>query len=242
MEQVRGGLGTAGGRSPSPRRWIMRYDKRFHGGVDMSDGNVVWSVLGVVGSAAGVAALVGVVLRVRLRARTLTQGMTAQARCLETYLTVATLGTGPEQRISTERHVIMGFRTPDGQDVRFRDRSGTPRVTGDQVRVRYLPERPQRAVIADQHPSGITGRLVAGAVSGLVIVAVGVTCTVLGARESAGGAAGGVTTPAPPTSHTSPFPGSGWGPEDFPTSVVICTDGPDSRTCSDQLASLFPQH
>ncbi len=76
----------------------------------MSDGNVVWSVLGFVGSAAGVAVLVAVVLRARLRARTLAQGLTAQARCLETYLAVDTRGTGAERRTFTERRVIAERR------------------------------------------------------------------------------------------------------------------------------------
>ncbi|MER7585335.1 DUF3592 domain-containing protein [Kitasatospora sp. NPDC097691] len=197
----------------------------------MSDGSVVWSVVGVVGSVAGAAALVGVALRVRLRARTLAQGLTARARCLETYLTVETRGTGSERRTSTERHVIMGFRTADGRDVRFRDGSGAPRVVGDQVPVRYLPERPRRAVIADGHPSGITAPLVVGAVVGLVTVGLGVAFAVAGFR----GAHGEADAPAPLTSPGPQFPGHqvpdpGWVPSGYPTHVV-CTAGSAHPLC-----------
>ncbi|MFJ9457770.1 DUF3592 domain-containing protein [Kitasatospora sp. NPDC101447] len=202
----------------------------------MSDGGVVWSVLGVVGSAAGVAALAAVVLRVRLRARILAQGLTAQARCLETFLTTETWGTGSERHTSTERHVIMGFRTADGRDVRFRDRPGALRVVGDRVPVRYLPERPQRVVTTDRHPSGVTAPLVAGAVAGLVVVAVGVLCAVAGLR----GVHGEADAPAPLTSpgpqvpghqvpdHQAPEPG--WVPSGYPTHVV-CTAGSAHPLC-----------
>ncbi|WP_158835622.1 DUF3592 domain-containing protein [Streptomyces sp. NRRL S-350] len=202
----------------------------------MSGDKVVWSVLGFVGAAAGVAVLVGVVLRTRLRARTLARGLTAWAECLETYVAVETRGAGTERRTFTERHVILGFRTPDGLDVRFRDRSGVPRVVGDRVRVRYLPERPQGTVTpADRHPSGLTPGLVAGAVCALVVVGVGVACAVLGLQGPTG-EAGGATTPTPLTSSRP-----GWGPGGKPTSFV-CTDDDGPHCIDDKIASLFPRH
>ncbi|MFE6050458.1 DUF3592 domain-containing protein [Kitasatospora sp. NPDC056446] len=203
----------------------------------MSDGGVVQSVFGAGGVVAGAAALVAVVLRVRLRARILAQGVTARARCLETYLTVETRGAGTERRTSTERHVIMGFTTPDGRDVRFRDRSGVPRVTGDLVRVRYLPERPRRVVFADGHPSGVSGRLVAGAVGGLVLVAAGAVLAVLGLTAAPDAAA-----PGPLTSPAGQSPGPGWTPGGHP-GVIVCTGGADGASCPDgMLASLLPKH
>ncbi|MEU8921960.1 DUF3592 domain-containing protein [Kitasatospora sp. NPDC048545] len=199
----------------------------------MADDSVLWSVIGVAASGLGAAALTGVVLKVRLRARTLAQGLTAQARCLDTYVTVETRGTGTDRHTSSDRHVIIGFTTPDGQDVRFRDTSGVPRVRGDRVPMRYLPERPRQAVIADQHPSGVTAPLVAGAVVGLAAVGIGVAAAVAGFGGGPGGA--GADAPAPLTSPgpnfpDHGFPDSGWGPSGFPT-FAVCTPGSSNPLC-----------
>ncbi|MFD7901781.1 DUF3592 domain-containing protein [Kitasatospora sp. NPDC059747] len=188
-----------------------------------NDGNTVWSIAGVAGLAVGVTILAFTVARIRLRARILAHGLVTDATCLDTYVTVGTHGTGEDRRPSGERHVIIGFRPEDGRDVRFRDTSGVPFVKGDRMQVRYLPHRPQRALTADRHPSGINGPLAAAAVAGLLVVAFGVVGTGLGLRDAPEDAAG-VTVPAPSASHTPPFPGSGWAPGGLPTSAV-CVDG-----------------
>jgi hypothetical protein len=59
-------------------------------------------------------------------------------------------------RSSSTRHVILGFRTQDGRDIRVEDTSGIPRVVGDFVQVRYLPERPGNAVAAEAGSSGVS--------------------------------------------------------------------------------------
>ncbi|MFJ1792560.1 hypothetical protein [Kitasatospora griseola] len=58
---------------------------------------------------------------------------------LDTHLT----RDRPDDWLSTvtRRHVVLGFRTADGQDIRVKDTTGVPRVDGDRVTVRYLPSR-----------------------------------------------------------------------------------------------------
>ncbi|MFG2825320.1 DUF3592 domain-containing protein [Kitasatospora sp. NPDC048365] len=73
----------------------------------------------------------------------------------------------------TVRHVILGFRTHDGRDIRMEDTSGVPRVVGDHVWVRYLPSQPQQAAVADAAPAGQSIGLVLGLVVGAGFVCVG---------------------------------------------------------------------
>ncbi|WP_406197213.1 DUF3592 domain-containing protein [Kitasatospora sp. NBC_01560] len=158
----------------------------------MSDsGNVVGILFGIVGSvfaALGPAMAVAAVHRARLRARTLANGLVAQAVCLETYVTEERVGTDlSDRRTRSVRHVILGFRTFDGRDVRFRDTSGAPRVVGDHVPVRYLPDRPHRAVTADRGTSGAVAGAVVATVFGLVFAVTGLFFAFLGFGIATGG-------------------------------------------------------
>lgn len=112
----------------------------------MIEHGVVFVIVGVVLVAASAALGTAVVRGIRLQRRILAHGLTAEARCLETYV------THDADRTSSTRHVILGFRTQDGADIRIEDTSRVPRVVGDITRVRYLPDRPHRAITAGSSP------------------------------------------------------------------------------------------
>ena len=82
-------------------------------------------------------------------------GLTAEARCLNTYTT--TRGGGDTSARTTLHHVYE-FVTREGRPVRFEE-GGGPRtiVTGDIVTVHYLAEHPERATAKPPTP----GRLIA---------------------------------------------------------------------------------
>ncbi|MEV7414875.1 DUF3592 domain-containing protein [Streptomyces sp. NPDC089919] len=112
----------------------------------------VFGLVGLLFAAGGATMAVVQVRRVRAIGHTRAHGLTAEARCLETYVTQYRDSEGHRR---TRRHVILGFRTRDGQDVRVEDQSGVPRVVGDFVPVHYLPDRPQQAVAAGPVAPGV---------------------------------------------------------------------------------------
>ncbi|MGW4646269.1 DUF3592 domain-containing protein [Kitasatospora sp. NPDC004289] len=120
------------------------------------DGTVIIGVLGLLFAGVGVTFCLVLLKRVRGARRALARGTEVEARCLDTYVSQPG-GNGGGRGV---RHVILGFRTLEGRDVRFEDLSGVPRVLGDRVRVRYLPEDPQQAAVTDANPYGGAGRTV----------------------------------------------------------------------------------
>ncbi|MCB5169710.1 DUF3592 domain-containing protein [Streptomyces bambusae] len=132
---------------------------------------LVFGLVGLLFAAVGVTMAVVLVRRLMLRSRTLARGLTAEARCLDTYVTHHRREEGPGTR--SRRHVVLGFRTRDGQDVRVEDLSGVPRVVGDFVQVRYLPEHPQRAVALGPGAPGAAVGAVLGVVFSAVFACVG---------------------------------------------------------------------
>jgi hypothetical protein len=109
----------------------------------MSDGigvmATVFSLMGFLFAILGTVLAVALVRRVVNRSRVLSHGLTAEARCLDTYVTRDSEG-------SSRRRVILGFTTVDGQQIRIEEAPRGPIVAGDLVQVRYLPQRPERAV------------------------------------------------------------------------------------------------
>ncbi|MFG2692264.1 DUF3592 domain-containing protein [Kitasatospora sp. NPDC048407] len=72
-------------------------------------------------------------------------GVPAEAFVLVIYKERRSVGTST----SVTRHSILAFRTPDGREYRIDEQNGLRRAVGDRVGVRYLPERPDRAVTVD---------------------------------------------------------------------------------------------
>ncbi|MEU3505428.1 DUF3592 domain-containing protein [Streptomyces hundungensis] len=112
---------------------------------------VVFGCVGLLFAGVGIWLLVWSVRTMSTYRRTLREGLMAQARCLETYVSRHHHSNGFTH---SQRHLIVGFRTADGYDVRARVSSRRPFVAGDLVPVRYLPQRPDRA-IADEAPAGV---------------------------------------------------------------------------------------
>ncbi|MBK3644906.1 DUF3592 domain-containing protein [Streptomyces sp. MBT33] len=106
--------------------------------------------------AVAVAALIAVLRRARHISGAWNSGLTAEARCLNTYTT--TSGGGGDSSVSTTLHHVYEFTTREGRAVRFEEHNG-PRtiVTGDIVTVRYTAEHPERATAKPPRP----GRLLA---------------------------------------------------------------------------------
>ncbi|MFI6470999.1 DUF3592 domain-containing protein [Streptomyces sp. NPDC050516] len=152
---------------------------------------VVFGCVGLLFAVVGIGALLWVVRRVSEHKRTLREGVMAQARCLETYVVRTHRSDGP---VHHQRRLIVGFRAGDGRDVRVRVTSRQPYVTGDAVAVRYLPNRPERAVV-DEAPTGIGvvsclfgGAMVVFTCVGLFFAAIGFGAAVfLGASADDGG-------------------------------------------------------
>ncbi|MFF3691231.1 DUF3592 domain-containing protein [Streptomyces sp. NPDC002187] len=128
-------------------------------------GGAEW-VIGTIGllfAALGIVMLVLTVRRVLEYRRTLREGLVAEARCLETFVVH---NRSSEGHGHSQRRLILGFRTPDGRDVRAEVTSEVPYVVGDIVPVRYLPQRPERAVPATASSGlGIGPYLVGGVVT-----------------------------------------------------------------------------
>jgi hypothetical protein len=100
-------------------------------------------------------ALIALLRRARHISSAWNSGLTAEARCLNTYTTTS---GGGETSVSTTLHHVYEFTTREGRPVRFEESNG-PRtvVTGDVVMVRYAAEHPERATAKPPAP----GRLVA---------------------------------------------------------------------------------
>ncbi|MFJ5921812.1 DUF3592 domain-containing protein [Kitasatospora sp. NPDC092948] len=107
--------------------------------------------------------------------RTFAEGLAAEAVVLATYKTESTSGVGDNRSTTTTHHTILAFRTLDGREFRLDERNGRRRAVGDRIEVRYLPERPDRAVAVDRGPGeDIAGwvlciLLIAGGLVGLAI-------------------------------------------------------------------------
>ncbi|MET9909278.1 DUF3592 domain-containing protein [Streptomyces sp. NPDC006476] len=100
-------------------------------------------------------ALVALLRRARHISSAWNSGLTAEARCLNTYTTTS---GGGETSVSTTLHHVYEFTTREGRPVRFEESNGpSTTVTGDVVMVRYAAERPERATAKPPAP----GRLVA---------------------------------------------------------------------------------
>lgn len=119
----------------------------------------------------------------RRTVRTLAEGLVAEATVLDTYVTQHRSGTGESRRVTSRRHAVLAFRTHDGRDVRVDEINGGLRVTGDRVAVRYLPERPDRAIAADQGP-GTAGTVIA-VVFCTLFFAAGLTAAIIALTSSA---------------------------------------------------------
>ena len=90
-----------------------------------------------------------------LRRRALARGLSAEARCLDTYVTRDADGAG-------HRKVVLGFTAADGRAVRLTVSAPRTMVTGDLVQVRYLPHRPERAaVVGSGGPAALLGTAIA---------------------------------------------------------------------------------
>ncbi|MCT9088775.1 DUF3592 domain-containing protein [Streptomyces sp. ASQP_92] len=112
---------------------------------------VVFGCVGLLFAGVGTGALVWTVRTVSTYKRTLREGLRAEARCLETYVTRHHHSDGYTH---SRRHLVVGFRTADGYDVRAKVSSRRPFVAGDNIPVRYLPQHPDRAV-TDEAPTGV---------------------------------------------------------------------------------------
>ncbi|WP_327287996.1 DUF3592 domain-containing protein [Streptomyces sp. NBC_01198] len=160
---------------------------------------VVFGMIGLLFACAGAAFGLTLVRRTRWRRRALAQGLTAEARCLETYVARdhSAISAGGFSTSSATRHVILGFRTRDGRDIRIEETSRVPRVVGDFVEVRYLTEHPERATVAGASPSGVSLGLVVGLAFcavftcvGLLFAATGFGIGYFGLATSSGSSAG----------------------------------------------------
>ncbi|MFJ5836110.1 DUF3592 domain-containing protein [Streptomyces shenzhenensis] len=86
---------------------------------------------------------------------TWSRGLTAEARCLRSY--VSTSGGG-DTMVHTTLHHVYEFTTREGRAVRFDEPNGPSTVVeGDVVTVHYLPDRPEQATARPPAP----GRLAA---------------------------------------------------------------------------------
>lgn len=97
-------------------------------------------------------ALLSLVLAVRVvdrwiwRRRAMTEGVVAQGRVLDIALEPGDQGRDPVPR------TVVWFYAFDGQEFRIEDPTGRPRALGEPVLLRYLPKRPERAVVAEAGP------------------------------------------------------------------------------------------
>ncbi|MFD9564437.1 DUF3592 domain-containing protein [Streptomyces sp. NPDC059994] len=110
---------------------------------------VVFGSIGLLFAAFGIGMLVVGARKSSEYKRVFREGHMAEARCLETYVVHHHSSNGPS---SSQRRLIVAFRSGDGRDVRAEVVARHPYVAGDVVPVRYLPERPDRAVAAEATP------------------------------------------------------------------------------------------
>ncbi|KDN81616.1 DUF3592 domain-containing protein [Kitasatospora cheerisanensis] len=109
---------------------------------------IVFALVGLLVAALGTTPIVLLLRWNARRNRVRSTGLLAEAEVLETYLTHHQHHEDSTHSVTvgSRRHVILGFRTADGEDVRVGDTSGVPRIVGDRVTVRYLPENPGGAL------------------------------------------------------------------------------------------------
>lgn len=132
-------------------------------------------------SAAGLVTLsVCVALAVRTCSRwllvrkTFNEGLPAEGRVLDAYVLAGDQGrAGPQ-------HAIVGFRAAGGREYRLDLDTGRRRPLGARVRLRYLPSRPERAVLVDAGPG--TVRTVLTLLILVVLGLLGVLLTALALR------------------------------------------------------------
>ncbi|MFF0740317.1 DUF3592 domain-containing protein [Streptomyces sp. NPDC004111] len=145
----------------------------------MTISGLFWLFVGVVGLfhvALGVVTFVVAVRRNKEHHRILQEGHTAQAQCQEVSYVHHTSSTGQSH---SERRQVVAFWTGDGRPVRTKVATRIPCAPGEIVPVRYLPERPDRAVSARDAPAGSVLNGVLGAMMvlltcfGLAVTAVG---------------------------------------------------------------------
>ncbi|MFJ6384372.1 DUF3592 domain-containing protein [Kitasatospora sp. NPDC092039] len=187
------------------------------------DGAAVGIVVGAIGLLAvglGVVKPVLGVRRARLDLRTPAEGLSAEARCLETYTTQER--DPSSRRTRTERHVILGFRTRDGAEVRLEDTSGARRVVGDHATVRYLPDRPHRAVVVDRGRAGIATRIAGDVLIGLIVVAWGTVFAISGYNTFQDSRRAPLSPRSPVSTPTSTPPDWEYPP------ATVCTNEPGS--------------
>ncbi|GAA0588266.1 hypothetical protein GCM10010394_16850 [Streptomyces crystallinus] len=110
---------------------------------------VVFGSVGLLFAAFGITMLVLGARKSAEYRRVLREGRFAEARCLETYVVHRHSGDGPG---TSQRRLIVAFRTGDGREARAEVVSRHPYVAGDVVPVRYPPERPDRAMAAEAAP------------------------------------------------------------------------------------------
>lgn len=119
----------------------------------MSDGigvgGAVFGLVGLLFALVGIAMGVTMVRRFAVRRAALTRGVAGWARCLDAYTTRDADG-------DRRRRVIMGF-TFEGREIRFEGNPGRLVVAGDLVEIRYLPEKPEQAVLLGNGASGVGG-------------------------------------------------------------------------------------
>jgi hypothetical protein len=143
------------------------------GGVGAGAVTAVAVVIGLAFLTMGVGMPFLTIRRARQATGALRQGLTAEGRVLDTYVT-------HRQDRASERHVIIGFRAADGREYRIEDSGNRPRVVGDHVPVRYLPDRPDLAVPADTSVGALAGVSVVVCVFGGVFAVAGLVVLLLG--------------------------------------------------------------
>jgi hypothetical protein len=121
-----------------------------------------FGAFGLLFAAIGIGMLVLMVRKGSENRRILREGLLAEARCLETYVTHHRSAEGAGR---SQRRLILGFRTSEGQDARAEIASDLPHVVGDIVPVRYLPQHPERVVPAGASPGLGFPTYLAGAVA-----------------------------------------------------------------------------
>ncbi|MFD8259866.1 DUF3592 domain-containing protein [Streptomyces griseoluteus] len=141
---------------------------------------LLYLVPGVI-TAACVLGGVQVIRRALRTSRMWARGLTAEARCLNTY--TRTSGGNGTAAHSTLHHVYE-FTTREGERFRFDEAGGDSTVVaGDHLVVRYLPERPQSATALQP----ARGRLILGTavlVAFLAVVGTGCVLFAVSARSA----------------------------------------------------------
>ncbi|MFD8595479.1 DUF3592 domain-containing protein [Kitasatospora sp. NPDC059646] len=144
---------------------------------------IVFALVGLLVAALGTTPIVLLLRWNSRRNRVRTTGLLAEAEVLEAHVTHHHHHEDRAHSVTvgSRRHVVLGFRTADGEDVRVGDPSGVPRVVGDRVTVRYLPENPGGALpVVPEGPARrivlalVIGVLAVFAVVGLLFAVVGV--------------------------------------------------------------------